>query len=489
MAIKSRRLRMAHGASRPDLSRILVPRSEDSATRNLRDFTFHALCYLFLSVAVPTLAQNQVTLTLENASRRMLKNNEKVLKTQKILERAKAHLRIARSVYSPQVGITGLYERRKNNDLGLERDYLSRVSLSQLIARFGEVPGDLDQAQENVRISEIELERAKQAVIFALRRLWHNIALTEEEIQQRSTVETTLQAKLKGARRKHEEKRIPILSVLNTEMELAEQQLALNELRRRLDIDKAELIRLTGLDALASVRLSGSIPDDDLTLERAVELGLENRLALKELTGAIDRQERLVKETLWHRIPELDASLRYRDAHLFLNQRDRTWDTTVVYDPAFIKQERDNVTPFEDTHDDRDGWEIRMHFNLPLFDGGLTEGYQDAERAEFSRLKLELIDLQKQIRVEVHRAYREVTNAKDRMEIEEKRVQIFEQRLRTIERVIDEGLDLPSYRGLTFDDAFEAQAQFTEAQRVFYRVRRDHAEAKEQLREAMGWRE
>ena len=112
---------------------------------------------------------------------------------------------------------------------------------------------------------------------------------------------------------------------------------------------------------------------------------------------------------------------------------------------------------------------------------------RDAERAEFSRLQLELVDLQKQIRVEVHRAYQEVTNAKERMEIEDKRVQIFEQRLRTIERVLDEGLDLPSYRGLTFDDAFEAQAQFTEAQRVFYRARRDYAEAKEQLRKTMGW--
>ena len=451
--------------------------------------TYHALCYLLLSVSVPMFTQGEMTLTLENASRLVLKNNEKILKAQKILERAKANLRIARSAYLPQLGLTSFYEQRKNDDLGLdEKDYFSRVSLSQLIARFGEVPEDLDQAQENVRISEIELERAKQAVIFALRRLWHNIALTEEEIQQRSTVETTLQAKLKGARRKHAEKRIPILSVLNTELELAEQQLALNELRRRLDIDKAELIRLTGLDALASVHLSGSILDDDLTLERAVKLGLENRLALKELTGAIDRQERLVKETLWHRIPELDASLRYRDAHLFLNQRDRTWNTSVMYDPALLERRRDDATPFEEAHEaDRDGWEMRVNFNLPLFDGGETEGYRDAERAELSHLQLELIDLQKQIRVEIHRAYREVANAKERMEIEGKRVQIFEQRLRTIERVLDEGLDLPSYRGLTFDDAFEAQAQFTEAQRVFYRARRDYAEAKENLREVMGW--
>ena len=99
------------------------------------------------------------------------------------------------------------------------------------------------------------------------------------------------------------------------------------------------------------------------------------------------------------------------------------------YDPAVLKQERDDATPFEGTRDDRDSWEIRLNLNLPLFDGGLTEGYRDVERAELSRLELELADLQKQIRVEVRRTYREVANTKERMEIEGKRVQIFEQRL------------------------------------------------------------
>lgn len=451
-------------------------------------FVFCVLLSWLSNLAEPTLAQNEVTLTLEKASRLVLKNNEKVLKAQKVLERAKANLQTARSVYLPQIGLTGYYERRKNDDLDLdEKDYVSGVSLSQVLARFGEVPTDLDQAQESVRKSDIELESAKQDVIFTLRRLWHNIALTEEEIQQRSVIETTLQEKLKVAKRKHTEKRIPILSVLNTELELAEQQLALNELRRRLDIDKAELIRLTGLDPLSTVRLSGAVPDDDLTLERAVELALANRTELEDLTGAIDRQERLVKETFWNRIPELDAAFRYRDARLSLTQQNRTWDTTAAYDYPFLERKTDSMAPFEGMRDNRDGWEVRLNLNLSLFDGGATDGHQEAERAELSRLQLEYIDLQKQIRVEVRRAYREVANARERMEIEEKRVQIFEQRLRTIERVLDEGLDLPSYRGLTFDDAFQAQAEFTEAQRVFYRTRRDYAAAKEQLRKVLGW--
>ena len=96
--------------------------------------------------------------------------------------------------------------------------------------------------------------------------------------------------------------------------------------------------------------------------------------------------------------------------------------------------------------------------------------------------------ISKSIRVEVRRDYRAVANAKERMEIEEKRVRIFEQRLRTTERVLDEVIvEIPGYQGLTYNDAFQAQAQFTEAQRVYYQTRRDYAKAKEKLRETMQW--
>ena len=92
---------------------------------NTSRFTFHALCYLLLSVSVPMFAQDQVTLTLENASRLVLKNSEKVLKAQKILDRATANLRIARSAYFPQLGLTGLYERRKKRRFRLGKGITS----------------------------------------------------------------------------------------------------------------------------------------------------------------------------------------------------------------------------------------------------------------------------------------------------------------------------------------------------------------------------
>ncbi len=436
-------------------------------------------------------AQEVVSLQPTRAIELALQNNEAVKKAEKVVERAKANLRVSKAVYLPQVGITSEYQRQKNSEID-ERDYLTRAQMSVILVQFGEIPKGLDTAQEAVRKAEIEYERVKKETVHAVRNLWHDITLTQEEIKQRQAIEVELQKKSKITQIKHEKKRIPYLSRLNTELELSEQQLDLNKLQRRLDVDTAELIRLTGLDPLAQVVLSESLPDDDITLEAAVELALANRLDLRDLQGDIVRQERLVVETMWHRFPELSAEARYKDLHLLLqqHQQNRTWDAKALYDPVIFDRERDAKSIFATDPRTQDGWELRFNLNIPLFDGEKTANLRSAEIAELDRRKLEYIEKTKLIKVAVRRDYREMANAKERMEIEQKRVKIIEQRLRTIEKVLEEGtVEIQGYRGLTLNDAFQAQAQFTEAQRVFYQARRDYAGVKEKLRETMAWTE
>ena len=447
-----------------------------------------AVCLLF-SIAGAVSAQRLVSLQPTRAIELALQNNEAVRKAEKVLERAKANLRVSKAVYLPQVGLTSEYQRQKDGDIE-ERDYLTRAQMSVLFAQFGEIPQGIDVAQEEVRKAEIEYERAKKGTVHAVRNLWHNIILTQEEIEQRRAIEVELEEKLKGTRDKHEKKRIRFLSRLNTELELSEQQLALNELQRRLDVDTAELIRLTGLDPLAQVALSQSLPNDELTLNTAVELAFVNSLDLRDLRGDIVRQERLAAETIWNRFPELSAEARYKDLHVLLeqHQQNRTWDAKALYDPVIFDRERDASSIFETNPRTQDGWEVRFNLNIPLYDGKKTENLRSAELAELERLQLEYTEKTKLIRVAVRRDYRAVANAKERMEIEQKRLSIRREQLRTIERVLDEvRFDIPGYQGLTFNDAFQAQAQFTEAQRVFYQARRNYAQAKEKLRETMQW--
>ena len=447
-----------------------------------------AIC-LFFTIGSVVSAQRLVILQPARAIELALQNNETVKKAEKVVERAKANLRVSKAIYLPQVGVTGEYQRQKDGDID-ERDYLTRAQASMLLVQFGEIPEGLDAAQEDVRQAEIEYERSKKQSVHDVRNLWNNIVLTQEEIQERRAIEVELNKKLKGTQIKHAEKRIPFLSRLNTELELSEQQLALNELQRRLDVDTAELIRLTGLDPLSEVSLSHPLPEDDLTLENAVELALLNNLDLRDLQGDMLRQERLAAETLWHRFPELSAEARYKDLHVLLeqHQQNQTWDATALYDPVILDRERDTSSIFQTRPRTQDGWEVRFNVNIPLYDGNKTKHLRAVEIAELERLQLEYVETTKSIRVEVRRAYRAVANAKERAEIEETRVRIFEQRLRTIERVLDEvTVEIPGYQNMTYNDAFQTQAQFTEAQRVFYQARRDYAKAKEHLRETMQW--
>ena len=447
-----------------------------------------AVC-LFFSIGGIISAQRLVILQPARAIELALQNNEAVKQAEKVVERARANLRVSKAVYLPQVGVTGEYQRQKDGDID-DRDYLTRAQASMLLAQFGEIPAGLDDAQEQVRKAEIEYENAKKQSVHDVRNLWNNIILTQEEIQERRAIETELNKKLKGTQIRHAEKRIPFLSRLNTELELSEQQLAINELQRRLDVDTAALISLIGLDPLSQVSLSQSLPEDDMTLETAVELALANNLDLRDLTGDILRQERLAAETIWNRFPELSAEARYKDLHMLLeqHQQSQTWDAKALYDPVILDRERDNASIFQTNPRTQDGWELRFNFNIPLYDGNRTKNLRARELAELERLQLAYVEKTKSIRVEVRRDYRAVANAKERMEIEETRVRIFEQRLRTIERVLDEvTVEIPGYQNMTYNDAFETQAQFTEAQRVFYQTRRDYATAKEQLRETMQW--
>ncbi|MDE0010329.1 MAG: TolC family protein [Candidatus Poribacteria bacterium] len=446
-------------------------------------------CLLLSIVGAPTPAQRLVSLQPKRAIELALEKNETVKKAEKVVERAKANLRVSKAVYLPQAGLTSEYQRQKDGDID-ERDYLTRAQVSMLFAQFGEIPVGLDDAQEQVRKAEIQYERVRKESVHTVRNLWNNIILTQEEIEERGAIAAELEKKLEGTQIKQTQKRIPFLSQLNTELELSEQQLALNELQRQLDVDTAELISLIGLDPLARVVLSQPLPDDDVTLKTSVELALTYNLDLRDLQGDILRQERLATETIWHRLPELSAEAHYKDFRVQLeqHQQNQTWDAKAVYDPVILDPGRDVPSIFETSPRTQDGWGLRFNFNIPLYDGGKTKNLRVRELAELDRLQLEYIEITKSIRVEVRRAYRAVANAKERMEIEEKRVRIFEQQLRTIERVLEEiTVEIPGYQGLTYNDAFQAQAQFTEAQRIYYQARRDYAKAKEQLRETIQW--
>jgi len=466
-----------------------------------------AVLIFLMCLPINLSAQGILTLTFEKCIKLALENNESVLQAQQVLHKAEVNLKIAQSDQYPQVGLTGFYEQWKNgagntmdSQIGLsngfyprgeDKDYRASASFSQLLWRFGGVPDFLDNAKEDVRIARINLARAQKESVYAVRQVFYNILLTQEEIAERRKLEAAIKQKLQRVNERRKAGILLQINVLNTELELAEQQREINELERRLDLDKTELVQLIGEDELVEVEVFGDIPESDYTLEKATELALRNRLDLELLEGDIERQERLVKETQWDRLLELGASFRYEDAKLDLQKRNRTWDTVFSYDaPIWEKEledsESDLSTLSVQQTDQNEGWELRFNVGLSIFDGFRTKGLKDHESAELTRLHFRLKELEKEITLEVRRAYRAVASAKELMEIEQRVVRIRQENLRLIEALLETSQESEQYRSLTFDDVIDARSAFTSAQRVFFQARRAYAQAKEELLKAVG---
>ena len=230
-------------------------------------------------------AQGKLTLTLERCIRLAIERNEAVLQAQQALFKAEANLKIAQSDQYPQVGLTSFYEQQKNGDQQEYKDYRTAASFSQLLWRFGGVPDFLDNAQEDMRIARIDYERAQKKAAYAVRQVFYNILLTQEEIAERRKLEVAIKQKLQRVKERREAGILLQINVLNTELELAEQQREINELERSLDLDKTELVQLIGEDELAEVEVVGEIPESDYTLEKSTQLALKNRLDLELLKG------------------------------------------------------------------------------------------------------------------------------------------------------------------------------------------------------------
>jgi outer membrane protein TolC len=452
-------------------------------------------------------AQGGLTLTVEKCIRLAIEHNESVLQAQQVLRQAEANLKIAQSDQYPQVSLTGFYEQWKNGEgntmdsqigfsnglyypQGEHKDYRASASFSQLLWRFGGMPDFLDNAQEEVRIARIDFERAQKEAVYVVRQVFYNILLTQEEIAERRKLEEAIKQKLQRVNERRKAGILLQINVLNTELELAEQQREINELERRLDLDKMQLVQLIGTDELAEVEIIGDIPESDYTLKKATQVALQNRLDLELLKGDIERQERLVKETQWDRLLELGASFRYDDAKLALQKRNRMWDTVFSYDAPIWKKEFENGESDLSTSsiqpiNQNERWEFRFNIGLSVFDGFRTKGLKDQEDAELTRLRFRLRELEKKITLEVRRAYQAVASAKERMEIEQRVVQIRQENLRLIEALLETSQESEQYRSLTFDDVINARSAFTSAQRVFFQARRAYAQAKEELLKVM----
>ena len=451
----------------------------------MRKRVFVSLCLTFVFPALllnTSLAQERLNLALDKCIEMALENNEQILKAQQGIVEAEGALTAARSDEYLQIDFTSSYQRAKRDSKFETKDYNGTLSADQLLLRFGELPKRVDEAQERYRQAGLALESAKIDVVGRIRRIFYDIVLIQDEIKEREILRDEIGKKRKRTEERVQKKLAVEIDLLGVELELARQDLRINELKRDLRVKRVELLQVIGANEEAEIQVSGELSDEEFVMENFIEVSMEYRVELKDLRGQIERQERIVREVIWELLPELRSSYRYKDTSINLEQEGKTWDTSLSYEKPIWEKEG-GETP------KRDKWELSFGLTFPIFDGFRVKGVMQEEEARLKKLTIELLQEEKQIRLEVRNAYQEVDNAKEKMDIQGKVLTLSRKTLERMEAIMETPVisqKYPHLAGITFDDVLRAREDYTDAQTSYFDQKRNYMLAREDLRQKMG---
>ncbi len=443
------------------------------------------LCLAFMFSALllnAPIAQERLNLTLDRCVDMALENNEQILKARQELAEVEGILTAARSDEYLQMNFTSWYERAKSDGNYETKDYNGTLQLEQLLVRFGELPRRLDEAQERYRTTELRLQSDRIDVVSRTRQIFYDIILIQEEMKDRESLRDEVEKKRTRTEERVQKELALELDLLDVELELANQDLRINELKRASRVKKIELLQTIGADEEAEVNVSGELSEAEFVIDNCISAAMANRTELKELRGQVERQERIVKEVFWELLPELRSSYRYKDTSLILEQEDRTWNTLLAYEKPIWEKES-GQTP------KRDKWELSFGLSFPIFDGFRVKGIMEAERALLEKLRIELLQREKQIRLEVRNAYQSVDDEKELMDILERVVTFRRKTLERMEAIMETPVisqKYPHLAGITFEDVIRSRENYTEAQRDYFAQKRKYMLAREELRQKMG---
>ena len=446
-------------------------------------FVVSCLILMFSALLLDvSFAQEKLNLTLDQCVKMTLENNEQILKARQELAEAEGILTTARSDEYLQLNFTSWYEQSKNDGNFETKDYNGTVSAEQLLLRFGEVPRRIDDAQERLRLAGLKVESARIDEVSNTRRIFYDIILIQDELKERKILRDEIDKKRARTADRVKERLALELELLDVELELSDQDLSINTLKRALRVRKTEILQAIGADEEADIDVSGELSDLGLTVDDCIAAAMASRTELKDLRGQINRQERLVKEAYWELLPELRSSYRYKDTSLILQQEERTWDALLAYEKPIWEKE-DGITP------ERDKWAFSLGLSFPIFDGFRVKGIMEAEQARLAARRIELLRREKQVRLEVRKAYQGVADEKESMEIRERRVVFRRKTLERMEAIMETPVisqKYPHLAGITFDDIIRARENYTEAQKIYFDQKRKYMLARENLRQKMG---
>lgn len=434
----------------------------------------------------------QVSLSLETCIHIAMTHNKDILQARQTVSEAEGKVASDEAEYFPQVTLDGSYANQEDVSEGRQPDkeaLSTDLKVSQQILRFGQTPPSTFNVRRALRKAQFDYEKTRINVFYDVRKAFFSYLLTQDEIQQRGELLREYQMKYERAKERLQAGKVIPVEVMEAELEVLDEQLRISNLKRTLRTQKIDLLRKIGIlehIVPTQVVIVGQIthlgeaemaPED--SLRAMVAEAFDRRVDIAELKGDIEEQRRKVEEVAWEWFPDLSATASYKygrtSVGLDLKGDKRTWRTGLS---AMIPLYRHDLPALEDDGD----WRIEVGMHFPIFEGFRSWGVLKQEQAKLQHLLYELEKKRNAVELEVTTRFYELQEAKERLDIQRRRVQVKRERLKVVEAKIEKGTG----SNLTYDDVLRQRQDVTTTQKQYFTERLNYVMAGEDLQKAIG---
>lgn len=420
----------------------------------------------------PRKMKDKRILTLEECLQlAFMSNNEVKQARQQILAVGGIKL-INNSRFLPTIELISQYEHFRNlgSDNVTDDSHNISARISQRILEFGkDHPLDLDLRSEQ-RDALFFYENQIASIFSQVRRAFFFIKLKEQQIAKRNELHKQFEKQYEIKEQRMEAGNLSVkMEVLTARLNMLNEEIVINALKRERFNRKMELLRFIGLPVGAEqVEFKGQMDDfglGDFDLEGMICLALAQSSDVALAEAILTEQQRALDQLRFEYTPDLRFKGGYQAENgkvgADLINEDDTWGLDIFGQPKVPGLKERNTQSLglfgnEISLSGPDpGWFAGLQLRIPIIEGRAREGRRVEARAILTGLKATLEDRKDRIELAVRQSYKflteqefQVTLAQTNVNIENERF-IIKTELRDVGKITDD--ELETYRRLFFN--------------------------------------
>ncbi|MEO1431812.1 MAG: TolC family protein [Cyanobacteria bacterium J06633_8] len=351
--------------------------------------------------------QNQ-PITLEQAFELAKRNNQELQVSLLQLERAQAGVKEAQATLWPTLGLNGRLVRQRSAGEQLQNRLtpdVARTELESTTAFTGSLQLNYDiytggrgtarirQAEEQLRLQELDVERLSEEIRLNVATEYYNLQQADEQVRISKESVVNAEASLRDARALEKAGVGTRFDSLRTQVNLANSQQQLTNARSQQRIARRTLATRLNLGQSATLSAADPVKLAGLwrrSLENSIVLAYQNRPELQQQLAQRNISEQQRREALTQLSPQISFVANYELLDIF-----------------------------DDTAATSNGYSIALTASMSLFDGGASRARAAQFKIDSEIAETQFSSTRNQIRFQVEQAYSSLESNRENVQTSE----------------------------------------------------------------------